>query len=397
MRIRRCLALALLLCLLAPHRALAAPLEAEPPFEAQAASLLLLEADSGQVIFELNADEERPVASVTKLMTILLLLEMLDEGTLTLEEEVTVSQNAASMGGSQALLDAGGVYKLETLLSSLIVASANDSAVALAEHALGSEENFVAAMNRRAGELGLQNTAYKNTTGLPVEGQHTTARDVAVLSLEMLRHERFFQYSTIWMEDLTHNSGRVTSLVNTNRLVRFYEGADGVKTGSTQEAGFCVSASAKRGELRFVAVVLGAASSKERFSIATSMLDYGFDHYAYKTLDPGTAPSLSGLAVDNAKGETVDLYLAKPLRYLCKKGEESTLRVEYQAPASLYAPFEKGQALGSAVVYRNDEVIDRVSLVAGRSVNPTGFLVNLRAIFRLWPVAGGSGSTALSD
>ena len=168
MRIRRCLALALLLCLLAPHRALAAPLEAEPPFEAQAASLLLLEADSGQVIFELNADEERPVASVTKLMTILLLLEMLDEGTLTLEEEVTVSQNAASMGGSQALLDAGGVYKLETLLSSLIVASANDSAVALAEHALGSEENFVAAMNRRAGELGLQNTAYKNTTGLPV-------------------------------------------------------------------------------------------------------------------------------------------------------------------------------------------------------------------------------------
>lgn len=190
---------------------------------------------AGQVIFELNADEERPVASVTKLMTILLLLEMLDEGTLTLEEEVTVSQNAASMGGSQALLDAGGVYKLETLLSSLIVASANDSAVALAEHALGSEENFVAAMNRRAGELGLQNTTYKNTTGLPVEGQHTTARDIAALSLEVLRHERFFQYSTIWMEDLTHNSGRVTSLVNTNPpgalLRRRRRGKDGFHPG----------------------------------------------------------------------------------------------------------------------------------------------------------------------
>ena len=376
-------AIMLVISFFLPKAALAAPLEAELPFEADAASLLLLEAGTGQVIFEKNADEQRPVASITKLMTILLILEMVDEGRLMLEEPVTVSPNAAGMGGSQALLDAGGVYPLETLLRSLIVASANDSAVALAEHALGSVDSFVEAMNRRAAELGLSSTHYCNPTGLPAEGQYTTARDVAALSLEVMRHERFFEYSTVWVEDLTHNSGRVTSLVNTNRLIRFYEGADGVKTGSTDEAGFCVSASAKRGGLRFVAVVLGAKNGRQRFSIAGAMLDHGFDHYAYSSLGMQGDTAAEAVPVNQAGGETVDLLLSRDLRLPCRRGEEGqySVRYEYGSPA---APILKGQELGEAVVEKGGEEVLRVPLTASRDVAEKGFLVGLRAVLRLW-------------
>lgn len=384
---KRIVCILLALSFFLPGTALAAPLEETVPFDAQAASLLLMEAESGQVIFERDADTERPVASVTKLMTILLLLEMLEEGKLQPDEQVTVSSEAAGMGGSQALLDSGGVYPLETLLRSLVIASANDSAVALAEHSMGSQDSFVESMNRRAAQLGLAHTVYKNTTGLPVEGQHTTARDVAVLSQEVLKHERFFEYSTVWMEDLTHNSGRVTSLVNTNRLIRFYEGADGVKTGSTNEAGFCVSASAKRGDLRFIAVVLGAKTGKQRFAIASSMLDHGFDHYAYASLAGTDEPALTAIPVENAGDAKVDLYLAKPVRRLVRRGEEGRYTLEYEAPDSLRAPIEKGQPLGSARLLLDGQETERFDLVAGAGVSPSGYLVNLLKILQLWPVS----------
>lgn len=381
---KRVLSFLLCLCLFLPQAAFAAPLEEGVPFEAEAASLLLMEAESGQVIFERDADLERPVASVTKLMTILLLLEMLDEGKLALDEQVTVSREAAGMGGSQALLDAGGVYSAETLLRSLIIASANDSAVALAEYTLGSQDSFVEAMNRRAQELGLAHTVYKNATGLPAEGQHTTARDVAVLSQKVLGHERFFEYSTVWMEDLTHNSGRVTSLVNTNRLIRFYEGADGAKTGSTNEAGYCISASAKRGELRFIAVVLGAKSGKKRFAIASAMLDHGFDHYAYAVLADGKASVLSGLPVENAGEQTVDLYLQAPVRRLVRRGEEGRYSLDFEADETLRAPIKKGQTLGIARLYLDGDELDSFPLVAGSDVSATGFKINLQKILALW-------------
>lgn len=378
------LAACLVLC---PVLANAQALEPEPPFSVNAASVLLIEAQTGQPIFEKNADEQRPVASITKLMTILLVLEMLDSGQIALDDEVTVSKNAAGMGGSQALLDAGGVHPLEELLKTVIVASANDSSVALAEHTLGSEEKFVDAMNKRAAALSLANTHYKNVTGLPAEGQYTTARDVATLSRAVLEHPGYFKYSTIWMDQLTHNSGRVTELVNTNRLIRFYEGADGVKTGSTNEAGFCVSASAKRNGIRFIAVVLGAKSGKERFSIAQSMLDYGFDHYGFNELVQTATPYVTAIPVTNAGTTTIDLYAAEPLSLLHAKGDEVGYTTEVIAPESLLAPLVPGEEYGRLRILKAGDEIASVSLTVREEVQPSGLLVNLWKILMNWSPA----------
>ena len=256
-----------------------APLLETPPLHPACAAVLLAEADSGQVIFQMNADAPRPVASVTKLMTILLTLEALDAGRLSPGDVVTVSEAAAGMGGSQVLLDVNERQSVDTLLKCMIVGSANDAAVALAEAMYGSEALCVEAMNRRAEALGMTGTHFENCTGLPAGGQHTTARDVAVMSRQVFAHPHYFDLSPIWMEDIDHGDGRVTQLVNTNKLLRLCDGCDGGKTGSTKEAGYCVSATARRGDMRLIAVVLGAESGKERFAIAREMLEYGFANY----------------------------------------------------------------------------------------------------------------------
>ena len=233
------------------------PMEAEAPIALTSPSAILCEASTGRVVFEKNADERRPVASVNKVMTILLTLEALDEGRVSAQDQVTVSPRAASMGGSQAFLDAGERYPLGELLKTVIVASANDSAVAIAEHLAGAEEAFVKLMNARADELGLQNTHYVNCTGLPAPDHYTTARDVAKLSAQLDLHPLYYRYSTIWMDEIRHRGGRVTALTNTNRLVRFYPGCDGYKTGSTNEARYCISATAKKDGMRLIAVEKG--------------------------------------------------------------------------------------------------------------------------------------------
>ena len=261
-----------------------APLEETVPVEISAPSALLVEAETGTVIFEKNADEQRPVASVTKLMTLLLTFEALQDGSITLEDQVTVSRAAAGQIGSQALLDAGAVYSLKELLKSTIIASANDSAYALAEYLAGTETEFVARMNERAQELGMTDTVYVNCTGLPVQGQHTTARDVALLSCEICTHPEYFSYGAVWMDTLTHPSGRVTDLTNTNRLVRFYEGCDGLKTGSADDSKYCLSCTAEKNGMRLIAIVLGASASQTRFNEVRAMLDYGFSSYKRVTV-----------------------------------------------------------------------------------------------------------------
>ena len=256
-----------------------APLLENPPMRLSCASALLMEADSGQIIFQMNADSPRPVASVTKVMTILLTLEQIEAGRASLTDVVTISDTAAVMGGSQVLLDVGERQDIATLLKCMIVGSANDAAVALAETLYGSEELCAGAMNRRAGELGMANTHFVNCTGLPSEGQHTTARDVAIMARQAFAHDAYYDFSTVWMEDIDHGDGRVTQLVNTNKLLKLYDGCDGGKTGSTNEAGYCVAATAQRGGMRLIAVVLGAETGKERFAIAQQLLDYGYANY----------------------------------------------------------------------------------------------------------------------
>lgn len=350
------------------------PMKAEAPITLTSPSAILCEASTGQVIFEKNADERRPVASVNKVMTILLTLEAVDEGRVSLEDQVTVSPRAASMGGSQAFLDAGERYKLSELLKTVIVASANDSAVALAEHLAGTEESFVRLMNTRAEELGLTNTHYANCTGLPAQEHYTTARDVAKLSAQLDLHPIYYRYSTIWMDEIKHRGGRVTSLTNTNRLIRFYPGCDGYKTGSTNEARYCVSATAKKEGMRLIAVVLGTPAGQTRFDEARAMLEYGFANVQLVT------PIAQGQALDMTVPvrlggrDEVSVLSGGTCSLLERRGEKNALSLEAALVEKVNAPVYAGDVLGEIRVKRGDEVVAVVPAVAGEDVQLPGMV-----------------------
>ena len=380
---KQLLAPVLALCL-AACPALAAPLEPVSSFDLQTPSYLLMEASTGQVILEQNADETRPVASVTKLMTLLLVLEALDAGTVSLTDSIVCSSNAAGMGGSQALLDAGSAYPLEDLLKSTIVASANDSAVALAEHLAGTEANFVERMNRRAAELGLTQTVYQNCTGLPAEGQHTTARDVANLSRQIGRHPLYYQYSTLWMDTLEHPGGRTTDLVNTNRLVRFFEGCDGYKTGSTDEARYCISATAQKDGMRLIAVLLGTPASQTRFNEARKLLEYGFS--TYRLLPVCQAGDALGEEVSVARGsaDTVGAAAGAGMTLLIRRGEESSVSLQVALPEEVQAPVAKGDTLGELRVLKDGNLIATLPATASEDVVLPGYLEALLRILQAW-------------
>ena len=362
------------------------PMKAEAPITLTSPSAILCEASTGQVIFEKNADERRPVASVNKVMTILLTLEAVDEGRVSLEDQVTVSPRAASMGGSQAFLDAGERYKLSELLKTVIVASANDSAVALAEHLAGTEESFVRLMNTRAEELGLTNTHYANCTGLPAQEHYTTARDVAKLSAQLDLHPIYYRYSTIWMDEIKHRGGRVTSLTNTNRLIRFYPGCDGYKTGSTNEARYCVSATAKKEGMRLIAVVLGTPAGQTRFDEARAMLEYGFANVQLVT------PIAQGQALDMTVPvrlggrDEVSVLSGGTCSLLERRGEKNALSLEAALVEKVNAPVYAGDVLGEIRVKRGDEVVAAVPAVAAEDVQLPGMvdaLIRIRDHFML--------------
>ena len=364
-----------------------APVETAPPIACDCAAALLCEQDSGQVIFEMNPDAPRPVASVTKVMTILLTLEMLDAGRVRAEDVVTISKAAAGMGGSQVLLDVGERQTVDVLLKSAIVGSANDAAVALAEALFGSEEACVRRMNARAAELGMANTRFVNCTGLPAEGQYTTARDVAVMSRQLFSHPRYFDYSGTWMEDIDHGDGRVTQLVNTNKLIRLYDGCDGGKTGSTKEAGYCISATACRGGMRLVAVVLGAASGAERFDIASRMLDHGFANYRrYPVAQRGTKVR-GQLPVTGGGRAGVGLALGGDLTLLVSRGDEQRIQLTPDLPDHLEAPVAAGDAVGSVRVVLDGRVLAEIPVVAGESVEARGLRRGIGRFWEMWPMA----------
>ncbi len=359
-----------------------APLLEIPPMHLDCAAALLLEAESGQIIFEMNADSPRPVASVTKVMTILLTLEQLDAGRASPEDVVTVSESAAGMGGSQVLLDVGERQDVDTLLKCMIVGSANDAAVALAEALYGSEALCVEAMNRHAEALGMANTHFVNCTGLPAEGQHTTARDVAAMSRQMFAHPRYFDYSGVWMEDVDHGDGRLTQLVNTNKLLKLCDGCDGGKTGSTNEAGYCVSATASRGGMRLIAVVLGAPSGKERFALAQEMFDYGFANYRrYPVAQRGTKVK-GALPVTGGEADGVALVLDGDLTLLVNKGDEQRVELSPSLPESVAAPVEAGQVVGHVDVSVDGRPLARIPVATAESVAAKG--LPLRRIWQNW-------------
>ena len=359
-----------------------APLLENPPMRLNCAAALLMEADSGQIIFQMNADSPRPVASVTKVMTILLTLEQLEAGRIALSDAITVSDSAAGMGGSQVLLDVGERQSVSTLLKCMIVGSANDAAVALAEWLYGSEEAFVRRMNERAAQLGMTDTHFVNCTGLPAEGQHTTARDVAVMAREVFARDLYYDFSTVWMEDIDHGDGRTTQLVNTNKLLKLYDGCDGGKTGSTNEAGYCVAATARRGGMRLIAVVLGAASGKERFALAQQLFDYGFANYRqYPVARKGTKVR-GQLPVTGGEAEGVSLVLDGDLTLLVNKGDEQRVELSPDLPESVPAPVQPGDVVGRVNVIVDGRSVAQIPVAAAEGVEAKG--MTLERIWRNW-------------
>lgn len=361
-----------------------APLLETPPMNLNCAAALLLEPESGQILFEMNADAARPVASVTKVMTILLTLEAIEQGRISPEQRVTISESASGMGGSQVLLDTGEVQTVEILLKSMIVGSANDASVALAELMYGSQELCVDKMNARAAELGMANTQFVNCTGLPAEGQHTSARDVARMTMAMLRHELYYRYSNIWLDEVDHGDGRVTQLTNTNKLIRLYDGCDGGKTGSTDEALYCISATARRGDMRLIAVVLGAPSGSERFEIASEMFDYGFANYRlYPVAQKGT--KIKGtLPVQGGRPDSVSLILDGDLTLLVTKGSEQDISLVPELPERVEAPVAVGDLIGYVRVEQNGRTLAKLPVVAASASEIKGFDGNLKKLLRHW-------------
>lgn len=327
-----------------------------------AKALVLMEASTGRVLFSENENQPLPIASVTKVMSTLLIMEALDHKTLLLSDTVTVSERAASMGGSQVFLEPNEQMTVEDLLKSLVVVSANDATVALAEAVCGNEETFVQRMNSRAEELGCKNTCFKNTNGLPEEGHCSSALDVALITRELMKHKKIFDYTTIWIDSIRNGS---FGLANTNKLVRYYSGATGMKTGFTGEAKYCLSGTAERDGMHLIAVVLGASTSDIRFSEAKAMLDYGFANYCILT------PSLPELpAVTVKKGEAGQVSVTgEPPCVLMSKADLGDITTHVTVPDSVSAPVKKGGSAGSVTFCSEGKELTTVPLVFSEDVD----------------------------
>lgn len=345
--------------------------------EITAPSAILLEASTGQVIYEKNATERRSPASITKIMTLLLIFEALSEGKVSLQDEVATSAHAKSMGGSQVFLEEGETQTLETMIKCIVIASGNDASVAVAEHIAGSETDFVEKMNAKATELGMVDTHFEDCCGLTDSDSHyTTAKDVAIMSRELtVKYPEVFTYTRIWMEDITHVTRRGSStftLSSTNKLLKWYQWTTGLKTGSTAKAKFCISATASKDGMDLIAVIMGAPDPKERFHDAEKLLNYGFS-VSNLYVDENKEP-LPQMRVEGGVEESVSLHYAEEFRYLDVTGRDlSAVEKELKLPESVKAPVTEGKTAGQAVFRIGGEEIGRVAVLYDASVEKAGF------------------------
>ncbi len=343
--------------------------EDNAPFEVKAKSAVLMDANSGEVLYAKNADEALPPASVTKVMTLLLVMEAIDSGIIKLEDMVSVSENAASMGGSQVFLEAGEQMSVDEMLKCVVVSSANDAAVALAERVAGSEASFIQMMNERAAQLGMENTHFENATGLDdnVTNHTISALDIAIASRELItKHPKIFDYTTIWMDTIRNGE---FGLSNTNRLIRFYNGATGLKTGSTSKAGFCISATAKRDNMHLIAVIMGSDTRDTRNAAATTLLDWGFATFSMFTSEGG---EICDVRLTGAKNDKIKLEY-KGFSKLLGRGKEQKITVEKNIPETICAPIKKGDKVGSIKYLCDGVVIGEVDVCAAEDADRIGF------------------------
>ena len=343
----------------------------------KAKSAVLLEPNTGKILYEQNADEPLPPASITKIMSLLLVMEALDCGDFTLETVVNASEHACSMGGSQIWLEPGEGMTVHDLLKATVIASANDACVALGELVAGSEEGFVELMNSRAKELGMNSTTFKNCTGLDAEGHLTTANDVAVMSGELIKHDLIKDYSTVWMDTLRDGK---SELVNTNKLVRFYKGTTGLKTGTTSVAKYCLSATAEREGLSLVAVVMAGETSSDRFEGAKKLLDFGFANFAFSQI--GADLKETEIPLLKAEKKTLKVKAEEEISLLSQKSAKNDIKRETEWNKNITAPIKKGQTVGYVNIYNGEENIGKIPIKAAENIKKMTFGLSFGKIIK---------------
>lgn len=334
-----------------------------------ARSSILMDAESGTIIYEKNSHDKLPPASITKIMTLLLIMEALDEGTIKMTDNVQTSEYAASMGGSQIFLEQGEEMSVEDMIKGIALASGNDASVAMAEKLAGTEAQFVTMMNERARELGMADTHFVNPNGLPVEGHYSSAHDIAIMSRELLKHPEVTKYTGLYQDYLRKSSEKPFWLVNTNKLVRFYSGADGLKTGFTSEAKYCLSATAKRDNLRVIAVVMGEPTTKQRNAEVSQMFDFAFAQYTNHTI-VGAGDTIGTARIEKGMESDLQLVAEQPYSVLLKKGSATKdIRYELKLDDKLKAPIKQGQSLGKLIVYQGDQTLKEFDIASPQSID----------------------------
>lgn len=361
---KRVIIFTIIMLLLIPYKVGALDVSLAP----NAKSAILIEASTGEIIYENNADEQLAPASMTKIMSMLLIVEAIEKGVISWDEMVTVSANASSMGGSQILLETGEEMSVEDLFKGIAIASGNDAVVALAEKIAGTEEMFVQMMNDRASELGLKNTYFKNPHGLDIANHYSSARDMSIMARELVKHKRVLEYTSIYETYLRENLDTKIWLVNTNKLVRFYSGVDGLKTGFTEGAGYCLTATAKKNNMRLIAVVMGEADSTVRNGEVSAMLDYGYSQYELETL-LSTESVIGRTEVDKGTKRYVDVVPKEDITFLNKKLEQKTNATYKVKMYNVKAPLKIGDEVGKILVYEDDEVIREVPITTTEDVD----------------------------
>ena len=352
----------------------------EAKLDISSKSAVLMDASTGKILYEKNSHEKLPPASVTKVMTMLLICEALESGKIKEDDDVQISEVASSMGGSQIFLEPGEIQKVDTLLKSIAVASANDACVAMAEYVGGSVEEFVVLMNKRSKELGMNDTNFVNTNGLPVDNHYTSAYDIALMSKELLKHKKISKYLTTWMDEVVVGKKQAKiGISNTNKLVKHYQGATGVKTGFTQQAKYCLSASALRNNTHLIAVTLCAETSPIRFKDATNLLNYGFANYESVKIC-GANDKVATVKFEKGEKENVDLVAKDDLSVLIKKGDKKDFTKKVQIKEDLKLPIKKNTELGVVKVYRGDELVGESKIINTEDINKASYLQMLRRI-----------------
>lgn len=344
-----------------------------------AKSAFLCDYSSGTVIYAKNENDRLPIASMTKIMLLVLAFEKESTGELSFDEVIKVSENASGMGGSQVFLEANGEYHVGDLIKSIIVSSANDSSVAIAERLYGSETSAVIAMNDKAKAMGLKNTLFSNCTGLMKPTQYSSASDVAKMLSALVEYEKYFDYSKIYLDEIEHSGERKTQLTNTNKLIRYYNGCDGGKTGYTGEAGFCLAATAKRGSMRLISVVMGEENGKQRFKDSSTLLDYGFDNYFSKCV-LSTATEDYQTKISCGKADYVNAVPSSDVYVFCENSAKDDIKIMFEPNENIKAPVEKGASVGTFTVYKNGVAEGEYSAVAKEDVGALGYFDYIKRI-----------------